>query len=67
MPLRDLQKFITSVFKLTPLPLSCPHCSCLSKRTKAVNITFKTKNKGSTQHLVIHSAGLKVYSDGTRK
>lgn len=34
MPLRGLQGFINSVFKLARLPLSCPHYSCISKRAK---------------------------------
>ncbi len=45
MPLRSLQGFINSIFKLAQLPLSCPHYSCISKRAKAVNVTFKTRKK----------------------
>ncbi|ATF08769.1 Mobile element protein [Candidatus Enterovibrio altilux] len=36
-----------------------PHYSCISKRAKTVNVTFKKKNKGSIQHLAIDSTGLK--------
>ncbi|ATF09775.1 Mobile element protein [Candidatus Enterovibrio altilux] len=32
-----------------------------------VNITFKTKNKGTIQHLVIDSTGLKVYGESEWK
>lgn len=35
MPLRALQGFIDSVFKLAQVPLSCPHYNCISKRAKA--------------------------------
>ncbi|ATF10143.1 Mobile element protein (plasmid) [Candidatus Enterovibrio altilux] len=37
---------------------------CLSKRTRAVNIAFKTKTKGTMQRLVISSTGLKIYDGG---
>ncbi|ATF10154.1 Mobile element protein (plasmid) [Candidatus Enterovibrio altilux] len=48
MPLRGLQGLINFVLKLAQLPLSCQHCSCISKRSQMVNAMFKTKNKGST-------------------
>ncbi|MGL1292399.1 transposase [Vibrio parahaemolyticus] len=40
LPLRCLQGLINSIFKLTQLPLLCPHYSCISKRAKTVNISF---------------------------
>ncbi|ATF10141.1 Mobile element protein (plasmid) [Candidatus Enterovibrio altilux] len=58
--LRGLKGFINSVFKLAELSLSCPHCSCISKRAKAVNVTLKMKNKGSIQHLIMDSTRCKV-------
>ncbi|ATF09649.1 Mobile element protein [Candidatus Enterovibrio altilux] len=63
IPLKSLQKFINSVFKLSPWPLLYPHCSCVSKRDKTVNITLKIKNKGSIQHLTINSTRFKVCSE----
>ncbi|ATF08619.1 Mobile element protein [Candidatus Enterovibrio altilux] len=42
-----------SAFKLAQLPLSCSYYSCINKRTKTVDATFKTKNKGSTQLLML--------------
>ncbi len=67
MPLRALQGFIDSVFKLADVPLSCPHYSCISKRAKTVNISFKTKTRGAIQHLAIDATGLKVYGEGEWK
>ncbi len=67
MPLRALQGFIDSVFKLAQLPLSCPHYSCISKRAKTVNVSFKTKTRGAIQHLAIDATGLKVYGEGEWK
>lgn len=58
MPLRALQGFINSVFKLESIPLMCPHYTCISKRAKTVNIAFKTKTRGIIEHLAIDSAGL---------
>ncbi len=67
MPLRSLQGFINSIFKLTQLPLSCPHCSCISKRAKTVDVAFKTKTKGTIQHIAIDATALKVYDEGEWK
>ncbi|ATF10330.1 Mobile element protein [Candidatus Enterovibrio altilux] len=41
MPLICLQGFINSVSKRTQQPLPCPHHSCIRKRTKMINVTFK--------------------------
>ncbi|ATF08735.1 Mobile element protein [Candidatus Enterovibrio altilux] len=43
--------------------MSCLHYSCISKQTKTVNVTFKTKNKGSIQYLAIASTELKIYGE----
>lgn len=67
MPLRGLQGFINSIFKLAQLPLLCSHYSCISKRAKTVNVDFKTKTKGTIQHLAIDATGLKVYGEGEWK
>ncbi|ATF09402.1 Mobile element protein [Candidatus Enterovibrio altilux] len=45
----------------------CPHCSCISKRIKTINVTFETNNKGSIQHLAIDATGLQVYGEGKWK
>ena len=42
LPLRALQGFIDSIFKLMALPLCCPDYSLVSKRAKSVNISIKT-------------------------
>ena len=67
MPLRALQGFIDSVFKLANIPLFCPHYTCISRRAKEVDVSFKTKTRGTIQHLAIDSAGLKVYGEGEYK
>ncbi|WP_153448502.1 IS5 family transposase [Vibrio algicola] len=67
MPLRALQGFIDSVFQLANVPLTCPHYSCISRRAKEVEVSFKTKARGTIQHLAIDSTGLKVYGEGEWK
>ncbi|OJI37521.1 hypothetical protein VVDAL79087_03308 [Vibrio vulnificus] len=67
LPLRGLQGFINSIFKLAEIPLSYPHYPCISKRAKTVNVTFKTKTKGTIRHLAIDTTELKVYGEGEWK
>lgn len=67
MPLRALQGFLDSVFKLANIPLVCPHYSSISRRAKEVEVSFKTKNRGAIQHLTIDATGLKVYGEGEWK
>ena len=67
MPLRALQGFLDSVFKLANIPLVCPHYTCISRRAKEVEVSFKTKTRGVIQHLAIDATGLKVYSEGEWK
>lgn len=40
LPLRTLQGLIDSVFRLANVPLSCPHYTCISRRTKDVEVCF---------------------------
>ncbi|MCA2453658.1 transposase, partial [Vibrio alginolyticus] len=40
MSLRALQGFIDSVFSLANVPIVCPHYSCISRRTKQVEVLF---------------------------
>ncbi|MBM5244932.1 IS5 family transposase, partial [Vibrio parahaemolyticus] len=63
MPLRALQGFIDSVFSLANVPIVCPHYSCISRRAKQVEVSFKPKTRGAIQHLAIDATGLKVYVD----
>ena len=44
MPLRALQGFLDSVFKLANIPLVCPHYTCISRRAKEVEVSFKIIN-----------------------
>ncbi|GAK83161.1 mobile element protein [Vibrio ponticus] len=67
MPLRASQGFMDSVFLLAHLLLRCPHYSGISRRVKDVNVSFKTKTKGSIQHLAIDATSLKANGEGEWK
>lgn len=67
MSLRALQGVIASVFSLANVPIVCPHYSCISRRAKQVEVSFKPKTKGAIQHLAIDATGLKVYGEGEWK
>ncbi len=67
MPLRALQGFIDSVFRLADVPLVCPHYTCISRRAKDVEISFRPSTRGTIQHLAIDATGLKVYGEGEWK
>ncbi|HCH1193134.1 TPA: IS5 family transposase, partial [Vibrio parahaemolyticus] len=67
MPLRALQGFIDFVFSLANVPIVCPHYSCISRRAKQVEVSFKPKTRGAIQHLAIDATGLKVYGEGEWK
>ncbi|OCP75279.1 IS5 family transposase, partial [Vibrio parahaemolyticus] len=67
MPLRVLQGLIDSVFSLANVPIVCPHSSCISRRAKQVEVSFKPKTRGAIQHLAIDATGLKVYGEGEWK
>ncbi len=67
LPLRALQDFVDSIFKLMDLPLCCPDYSLVSRRAKSVSISIKTPTRGEISHLVIDATGLKVFGEGEWK
>lgn len=44
-----------------------PHYTCISKRAKSVEVSFKCPTRGPIQHLAIDATGLKVYGEGEWK
>ncbi|MCE0385509.1 IS5 family transposase, partial [Klebsiella pneumoniae] len=67
LTLRAAQGFIDSIFSLMNVPLRCPDYSCVSRRAKSVNVSFKTPTRGEIAHLVIDSTGMKVFGEGEWK
>ena len=67
LTLRAAQGFIDSIFTLMGVPLRGPDYTCVSRRAKSVNVSFKTVTRGEIMHLVIDSTGLKVFSEGEWK
>jgi hypothetical protein len=49
------------------VPLCCPDYTCVRKRAKSVNVSFKTSTRGEIAHLVIDSTGLNVFGEGEWK
>ncbi|WP_413081138.1 transposase [[Pantoea] beijingensis] len=45
------------IFALMKSPLRCPGYTCISKRAKSVNVSFKTSTRGEIAHLAIDSTG----------
>ncbi|EOD9560623.1 transposase [Vibrio parahaemolyticus] len=58
LPLRALQGFINSVFRFANASLVCPHCNCISRRSKDVEVCYKTSSRGTIQHIAIDATGL---------
>ncbi|ENS3351536.1 IS5 family transposase [Salmonella enterica] len=67
LPLRAAQGFIDSIFTLMGVPLRCLNYTCVSRRAKSVNVSFKTVTRGEITHLVIDSTGLKLFGEGEWK
>ncbi|HFQ4941535.1 TPA: IS5 family transposase [Vibrio vulnificus] len=67
LPLRALQGFIDSIFKLLDVPLTSPDYTCISKRSKTVQVRYRNKSRGAIRHISIDSTGLKVFGEGEWK
>ncbi len=67
LPLRALQGFIDSIFELLDVPLTSPDYTCISKRSKTVQVKYRHKSRGAIRHITIDSAGLKVFGEGEWK
>ena len=67
LPLRALQGFIDSIFELLDVPLTSPDYTCISKRSKTVQVKFRNKSRGAIRHIAIDSTGLKVFGEGEWK
>ncbi|WP_299022348.1 IS5 family transposase [uncultured Photobacterium sp.] len=67
LPLRALQGFINSIFKLMNVPLRSPDYTCISKRAKTVEVKYRNQSKGPVRHIAIDSTGLKVFGEGEWK
>ena len=49
------------------VPLRCPDYSCVTKRAKSVDVSFKTVSWGEVAYLVIDFTGLKIFGNGKWK
>lgn len=65
--MRALQGFIDSVFELLDVPQSPPDYTCISKRSKTLQVKYRYKSRGAIRHIAIDSTGLKVFGEGEWK
>ncbi|ENK4571300.1 transposase, partial [Vibrio cholerae] len=63
IPLRALQGFI----EFANVPILWTHYSCISRRAKPIEVSFKLKISGALQHLAIGMRALKAYGEGDRR
>lgn len=49
------------------VPIVCLHYSCISRRAKQVEVSFKPKTRGAIQYLTSDATVLKVYGEGEWK
>lgn len=49
------------------VPLTSPDYTCISKRSKTLQVRYRNKSKGSIRHIAINSTGLKVFGEGEWK
>lgn len=67
LPLRALEGFINSVFRLMGVPLSSPDYSLFSKRAGKLQIQIPRRLPDGPMDVVFDSTGLKVYGEGEWK
>lgn len=49
------------------IPLTSPDYTCISKRSKTVQVKYRNKSRGAIHHIAIDSTGLKVFGEGEWK
>lgn len=64
LPLRAVEGFINSIFRVLGLTLCSPDYSCISRRSQSVEVEYRPPSRGTATHLVIDSTGLKVFGAG---
>ena len=67
LSLRALEGFLNSIFELMDLDIKSPDYSCISKRAKTVEVSYRLPANGPVKHLAIDSTGLKVFGEGEWK
>ncbi len=61
LPLRGLEGFLNSVLTLMNVPPKSPTYTCISKRSKTVEVKYRFPRRGAFAHVVIDATDLKVY------
>jgi hypothetical protein len=64
LPLWALQGFVDSIFDLMQLTFRSPSYSCVSKRSRDIQVQYRPQPKGRPIHLLLDGTGLKVMGEG---
>ncbi len=64
LPLYGLEGFLNSVFTLMNVPLESPTYTCISKRSKIIEVKYPLPSRGAVSHIVIDATSLKLYDEG---
>ena len=67
LPLRQVEGFICSFFKLAGVKLPVPDYSLICRRSAGLSIDFKLKGAKKVCDIVIDTTGLKLYGEGEWK
>jgi len=67
LPLRALEGFVNSVFRLMGLPLNSPDYSLFSKRARTLQVEIPRRLPEGPIDVVFDSTGLKIYGEGEWK
>ena len=67
LPLRAIQGFLQSVFKMMSLELDVPDYTTLCRRAAKQKVTLDCELPTEPMHLVIDSTGLKIFGEGEWK
>lgn len=64
MPLRMTQGFTQSLLDLMGTGLQAPSYTCLSKRSREVDVQYRPPSRGQPVHLLVDATGIKVSGEG---
>lgn len=67
LPLRGLEGFLNSVFKLLGLRLTSPDYSLFSKRARSLEVAIPRRLSGEAIDVMVDGSGLKIYGEGEWK
>lgn len=67
LPLRQTERFLQSVFRITESDLPVPDYTTVSKRSESLSVDLSVRHRDAPIHIVIDSSGMKIYGEGEWK